>query len=189
MKSGNTNVHLTLPSKSYLRKMKKILTLSLCFFPLLISSRAYSQVSGAQGHSTDPVIIAGIELIVVLGVLYFLVPKKPKEGSNQAERSYLGLGIFGFVLLVMMVTNPSLEDHRQAVMHEMEKDISKSSSGDRSDSWEQLGLQLGESLGRLVLDRVVERENFILFSVSTITIDKSTKDMGFGIFGHVWLLH
>jgi hypothetical protein len=115
-----------------------------------------------------------------------LLPKTPKEGSPEKRNRYVGLIIFGFVLLAMMITNPSLEDHRQAVMKELERNITKSSSRDQSNGWEQLGVQLGESIGKLVLDRVIERENYLLFSISTVSVDHSKKDIGFGMFGHVW---
>ena len=170
--------------------MRKIIILAFSAFLLFFPGRAYAQASTLKDHSVDPVVIAVIELVVVLGVLYFLLPKKPKDGSPEKQHRYVGLIIFGFVVLVMMVTNPSLEDHRHAVMHEMEKEINKSSSGDHeSDSWEKFGLQLGESIGKLVLDQVVERENYLLFSISTIHAGSAKKDMGIGVFGHVLLIN
>jgi Domain of unknown function (DUF4359) len=170
--------------------MRKTIALGLCAFLTLFTGRVNAQASSSQDTAMDPMVIAVIELVVVLGVLYFLLPKKSKEESTEKRKSNIGLIIFGFVLLVMMVTNPSLDDHRQAVMHEMEKSITKSSPGDHeSDSWEKIGEQLGESIGKFFLDRVVERENFLLFSISTVNVDHSKKDIGFGIFGHVWVYH
>ena len=122
-------------------------------------------------------------------MFYFLVPKKPKEGSTEKRKSFVGLIVFGFILLAMMTTNPSLDDHRQAVMKELERNITQSPYHESSDGWEQLGIQLGESIGKLVLDRVVERENYLLFSISTVSVEHSKKDIGFGIFGHVWVYH
>ncbi len=170
--------------------MKKTNTIGFCTFLSLIAVRAYAQDSSSHYTAMDPVIIAGIELIVVLGVLYFLIPKKPKEEPIEKKKNYVGLVIFGFVLLAMMVTNPSLEDHRQAVTDELGKKISQSTSGDQeSDSWEKIGAQIGESIGKIVLDRVVKRENYLLFSITTVKVGDVKKDLGFGVFGKVWLYH
>jgi hypothetical protein len=138
----------------------------------------------------DPVVIAGIEIVVLLGALYFLLPKKPKEEGTEKKNRYVGLIVFGFVLLAMMTTNPSLEDHRQAALDELGRKISQSNSGDHTaDGWKQIGTQLGESIGKIILDRVVERENYLLFSITTVHAGDAKKDIGFGIFGKVWLYH
>jgi hypothetical protein len=169
--------------------MKKIVTIGLWTFLSIFTGRAYAQAAASHDKATDPVTIAVIELVVVLGALYFLLPKNSKGEVTAKKNNYVGLIVFGFILLAMMTSNPSLEDHRQAVMEELESKISNSSSSDRSDNWEQLGAKLGESIGKIFLDRAVARENFLLFSITTITIDNSKKDIGFGIFGKVWLYH
>ena len=170
--------------------MKKIVTVGICTSLSIFTGRAFAQASTFHDKPLDPVVIAGIEIIVLLAALYFLLPKKPKEGEPEKKNRYVGLIVFGFVLLAMMTTNPSLEDHRQAVLDELGKKISEGQTGDHAaDGWEQFGLQLGESIGKLVLDRVVERENYLLFSITTVRAGDAKKDIGFGIFGKVWLYH
>jgi hypothetical protein len=170
--------------------MKKIATLGLCTCLSTLTGRAYAQASAFHDTPMDPVVIAGIEIVVLLGALYFLLPKKPTEEGTEKKNRYVGLIVFGFVLLAMMSTNPSLEDHRQVVLDELGKKISQNNSGDHaSDGWEQFGIQLGESIGKIVLDRVVERENYLLFSITTVQAGDAKKDIGFGILGKVWLFH
>jgi len=168
--------------------MKKTNSIGLGASLSLMALRAYGQSASSHDRPMDPVIIAGIELIVVLGVLYFLIPKNPKEESTEKKKNYVGLVIFGFVLLAMMVTNPSLEDHRQAVTDELGKRISQSRSRDQeSDNWAQIGAQFAESIGKIVLDRIVTRENYLLFSITTVKVGDAKKDLGFGVFGKVWI--
>jgi hypothetical protein len=170
--------------------MKKIVTIALCTCLSIFTGRAYAQASSFHDNSVDPVVIVAIELMLVLGALYFLLPKKTKKEGTGKKNRYVGLIVFGFVLLAMMATNPSLEDHRQAVLDELGKNISRSNSGDHAaDGWEQFGLQLGESIGKIVLDRVVERENYLLFSITTVHAGDAKKDIGFGVFEKVWLYH
>ena len=110
--------------------------------------------------------------------------------TAEKRKGYAGLIVFGFVLWAMMTTNPSLEDHRQAVLDELAKKVSQSQSGDHEgDSWAALGIQLGESIGKMVLDRVVERDNYLLFSITTVRVGDAKKDIGFGVFGKVWVYH
>jgi hypothetical protein len=170
--------------------MKKIVTIGLYTSLSIFAGRAYAQASTFHDKPMDPVVIAGIEIVVLLGALYFLLPKKQTEEGTEKKNRYMGLIVFGFALLAMMATNPSLEDHRQAVLDELGKKISQSNSGDHAaDGWEQLGIQLGESIGKIVLDRVVERDNYLLFSITTVHAGDAKKDIGFGIFGKVWLYH
>lgn len=163
-------------------KMKKTATVGLCLCLSLLTGRVCAQASRFNEKPIDPVIIAGIELVVVFGVLYFLLPKRPKDGSAEKRKGYGGLIVFGFILLAMMTTNPSLEDHRQAVLDELGRKIRQAKSADHSeDSWAEIGAQLGESFGKIVADRVVERDNYLLFSITTVHVGDAKKDIGFGI--------
>ena len=167
--------------------MTRLVAIALCLFLCILTVQVYAQGSASGDKSTDPVFIAGIELVVVLGVLYFLLPKNAKDDSTDRRNSYVGLMIFGFILLAMMTTNPSLEDHRQAVMNEVENKINKHQADAPSDGLDQVGASIGETIGKFVLDRVVERENYLLFSVTIVKVENSKRDIGVGIFGKVWL--
>jgi hypothetical protein len=93
--------------------------------------------------------------------------------------------IIGFFLLALMATNPSIEDHRQAVMNELEKKMSLESNPD--NKWEQVGQSIGMALGQGIIDKAVSRENFLVFSITKISFNSKTKSIGYGFLGKVWI--
>jgi len=62
------------------------------------------------------------------------------------KKSQITLIIIGFILLALMATNPSIEDHRQAVMNEIKKKMSEDS--DPNNKWEQVGQAIGMAFGQ-----------------------------------------
>ena len=93
--------------------------------------------------------------------------------------------IIGFFLLALMATNPSIEDHRQAVMNELEKKMSQESNPD--NKWEQVGQSIGMALGQGIIDKAVSRENFLVFSIPKISFNSKTKSIGYGFLGKFWI--
>jgi hypothetical protein len=141
-----------------------------------------------KNNLMDPITIGFLEIVVGLGIFYFLAPTSEEERAPDSDYSYTKLVIFGFILLVMLVTNPSVEDHRQAVMDEIEKKITGSQASNQSeDVWSQIGMKIGESIGKVVLDQAVERDNYLLFSVTILKLNNSKREVGIGIFGKVWI--
>lgn len=97
--------------------------------------------------------------------------------------------VFGFILIAMMATNPSLEDHRQAVIDEIMKGTNNSKANSPDNDWEKLGTEIGKSLGKTLINNLVRRENYLLFSLTKISIDGTEKNVGIGIFGKVWIFN
>lgn len=93
--------------------------------------------------------------------------------------------IIGFILLALMATNPSIEDHRQAVMEEIKKKISGDSKP--NDKWEQVGQAIGIAFGQGIIENSVTRDNYIIFSITKINFADKVKNIGFGILGKVYL--
>jgi len=99
---------------------------------------------------------------------------------------YIILIVIGFGLLALMATNPSIEDHRQAVVKFMKNNMNYSSSINSSNDW----ASLGQAVGLGIIQRAVGRQNFILFSLTTIASpDRSTNVIGFGFLGFVKLFN
>jgi hypothetical protein len=106
------------------------------------------------------------------------------------KQSQITLIVIGFILVALMATNPSTEEHKDAIKKEIFKAIE---SDNNSNSAQQLGEKIGESIGGALIDNMVERQNYILFSLTTIKIVKQQDDVTnntitLGIFGQIILL-
>jgi hypothetical protein len=99
------------------------------------------------------------------------------------NQNQITLIVIGFILVALMATNPSIEDHRQAVVDNM--DLSESSGGD--NQWEKVGQAIGIALGQGIVEKAVTRENYILFSITTISFGGIIREIGIGVFGKVWI--
>jgi hypothetical protein len=104
--------------------------------------------------------------------------------------------ILAFVLLVLMATNPTLEDHREAVKDLALKEMGRnsSSSSKNGNEFSKLGEQIGENIGRGMLDMMVNnlvtRDNYLIFSATRLKqndIDKP-KTVGYGFLGNVYMM-
>jgi len=107
------------------------------------------------------------------------------------KQSQISLIVIAFILVALMATNPSTEEHKEAIKKEIFKAIE---SDGNSNSAEQLGEKIGEAFGGAIIDNMVERDNYILFStvktksILTVTNDIPSKILSFGIFGNVFML-
>ena len=103
------------------------------------------------------------------------------------KTSQISLLVFGFILIALMATNPSIEDHRIAVFDEMKEKIPSSSSSVSTNEWQKAGEAIGFAIGKGILENAVSRENYILFSGTKITLNGNQKFVGIGILGNVWV--
>jgi len=101
------------------------------------------------------------------------------------KKSQITLIIIGFILLALMATNPSIEDHRQAVMKELEKKMSQESNPD--NKWEQVGQAIGMAFGQGIIDKAVTRDNYLIFSITKLSFGNKSKYAGIGILGKVFI--
>lgn len=106
------------------------------------------------------------------------------------KQSQIILIVIGFLLVALMATNPSFEEHKEAIKKEIFKAIE---SDNNSNIAQQLGEKIGEAFGGAIIDNMVERQNYILFSLTTIKIVKQQDDVTnntitLGIFGQIILL-
>ncbi|HOD61976.1 MAG TPA: hypothetical protein PKG96_07740 [Bacilli bacterium] len=104
------------------------------------------------------------------------------DNSNKSEsfptwKKHLGLIIFisliSFVLLICVITNPTLEAHRQA--------YNKYYYSHFHNSIENYDIGLSKEFYREARTLKTNRKNYIFFSITT----HNGKNVGFGMFGHV----
>jgi hypothetical protein len=101
------------------------------------------------------------------------------------KKQQVVLVIIGFILLALMATNPSIEDHRQAVLEKMKERLSQASDG--ANQWEKVGQAIGVALGQGIVEKAVSRKNYLFFSATTISFKDNSKNIGFGVLGKVFL--
>ncbi len=103
------------------------------------------------------------------------------------NKTQITLIITGFIILALMATNPSIEDHREGVKKMYKEKLQK----DNRDGNENLASQIGSGIGMMIgdglINKMVSRENYLLFSITEITLDGKTKNVGIGILGQVFV--
>lgn len=101
------------------------------------------------------------------------------------KQSQITLIVIGFILLALMATNPSIEDHRQAVVEKVKENIAKSSNSDSKNQWQKAGEVIGMAIGQGILEKAVSRENYLLFSLTKVSFGDKSNNIGVGILGKV----
>jgi hypothetical protein len=105
------------------------------------------------------------------------------------KSSQITLIIIGFILLALMATNPSIEDHRQAVTEKMKEKMTESSNSESKNEWQKAGEAIGMAIGGGIVEKSVSRDNYLLFSLTKITFGDKSKNIGLGIIGNVWIFN
>ncbi len=95
----------------------------------------------------------------------------------------------GFLMLGMMVTNPSLDDHRKEVSELLKKTIANGQSGNSGDFKLQKRQVINLLIGTRLINTNIDRTNLILFSLTKMQIGSVSNTIGFGIFGSVILFN
>lgn len=104
------------------------------------------------------------------------------------KQSQITLIIIGFILVALMATNPSTAEHKEAVKQKVSTAFENNTSN--GNAFQKLGEQLGQTIGMVIIDKMIKRENFLLFSLTKskfLNNDEKEKVVGFGILGKVYL--
>lgn len=96
--------------------------------------------------------------------------------------------IISFLLVTLMVTNPPTAEHKEAVKEK----VSAAFQNNNTDGnvFQKLGEQLGQTIGMVLIDKMIKRENYLLFSLTKsrfLDNDEKEKVVGLGILGKVYL--
>lgn len=107
---------------------------------------------------------------------------KRKKKSNKA----LWAIVVVLVLILMGVTCPSHEDHKQAVTKAVNEYANREVVHDDSP-WTTLGALFVDGLVNALVEEVFSTQNYLVCSVGTITyMDGEKEHVSFGILGHVF---
>jgi len=104
------------------------------------------------------------------------------------KQSQISLIVIGFILVALMATNPSTAEHKEAVKEKVSAAFENNNSD--GNAFQKLGEQLGLSIGMVIIDKMIKRENYLLFSLTKskfLDNDEKEKVVGLGILGKVYL--
>ena len=104
------------------------------------------------------------------------------------KKYYISPLLIGFILISLMATNPSTEEHKEAVKEKISAAFENNNSD--GNAFQKLGEQLGQTIGMALIDKMIKRENYLLFSLTKVKLldeYKNEKVVGYGFFGKVYL--
>ena len=104
------------------------------------------------------------------------------------KQNHIILIVIGFLLVALMATNPSSEEHKEAVKEKVSAAFENNNSD--GNAFQKLGEQLGQTIGMAIIDKMIKRENYLLFSLTKskfLDNDEKEKVVGLGILGKVYL--
>ena len=100
------------------------------------------------------------------------------------KQNQITLIIIGFILVALMATNPSTDEHKEAVKEKVSAAIENNNSNGNAFQ------KLGQTIGIALIDKMIKRENYLIFSITKVKlldIYKNEKVVGYGILGKVYL--
>ncbi len=98
--------------------------------------------------------------------------------------------MFGILLIIATITNPNTDRHKEVMKTKLNKltqnPLPKSDKKlGNTDSLS--GMMLAEKFVNKMVDQIVSVDNYFLFSLTVATYRGSTKTIGFGAFGKVYI--
>src|SRR4030042_5964285 len=101
--------------------------------------------------------------------------------------------IIAIVLVLALFTNPKQEQHKEVLKTKMTVFMQKSMKDnikETDNEWEQagqsLGLMLGGAIINTMIDNMISSTNFVLFSITQMTLEGDKTPIGIGIFGNIF---
>lgn len=108
----------------------------------------------------------------------------PSMRKGRHTRRKIILAVLALLLVVMALTCPGKETHKDAVGKEVERTIS-SMSGD-GGSWGVIGDMMMSGIATFAVDQLLDVEDYVFFSIGSIRYGDRSKAVSFGIFNHVF---
>lgn len=114
------------------------------------------------------------------------VESKPKSSHRLIWAGVIIIGL----LLFMGITNPSKDDHREAIREKITRGITHAVASQNNDDFFQslsmISHLFAGPLVNMTLDNVLEYNNYVLFSTTSIQTKKGDITTSYGIFGKVF---
>ena len=104
------------------------------------------------------------------------------------KQSQITLIVISLFAIALMATNPSTAEHKEAVKDKVSAAFENNNID--GNAFQKLGEQLGQTIGMALIDKMIKRDNYLLFSLTKskfLDNDEKEKVVGFGILGKVYL--
>ncbi len=107
-------------------------------------------------------------------------------------------GAITFLVIAMItgiaaLTNPNQTRHKEVLRNRIKEYIQQSIAPNESeptDEWSEAGNAIAQLLGGAIIDQIIEQavstENYVIFSLTKLTLKGETKTIGIGAFGNVY---
>lgn len=94
--------------------------------------------------------------------------------------------------LVAIFTNPDTDQHREAVKTEFLAEYQKKMATEETNNeWGQMEAAIGSMFGNALigqlLQTMISSENYLLFSLTKVTLGDQSRVIGVGLFGNVFI--
>lgn len=91
---------------------------------------------------------------------------------------------------VCVVTCPDQDAHTQALKNLLNEvlteELSKDAASDEDAGWVMFGSMIGTGVGGMVIDNILNVENYFVCSIGTVTYDGETHIVSVGLLNHVF---
>lgn len=91
---------------------------------------------------------------------------------------------------VCVVTCPDQEAHTQDLKNLLNEvlteELSKDAASDEDAGWVMFGSMIGTGVGGMVIDNILNVENYFVCSIGTVTYDGETYIVSLGVLNHVF---
>lgn len=110
------------------------------------------------------------------------------------KKQYLTYSVLAVLLLVALLTNPPQERHKEVIKTKVNAHLQKSLKEAEIDTenpfaqaGQSIGMLLGSTMVNGIIDNSISTDNYLIFSITKVTIDGKSKVIGMGAFGNVFL--
>jgi hypothetical protein len=107
------------------------------------------------------------------------------------KRIYI-IATFLIIVLFGVLTNPDVNDHREEIKTRIMNAIKNNAAiakpgNDFESAGEAFGLVLAGTFVEKLVENMVSRSNYLIFSTTRVEWKGETKTVGFGLFGQVYI--
>jgi hypothetical protein len=131
-------------------------------------------------------LILPLILILAMSFMIILIMNNANTVSGVSYKKFY----FTALILALMATNPSTDDHKSTVIVKVKKTLEDYSTQQSIDNlWANTGRELGLSIAQAIIEKSISRDNYLIFSFTKSTFAEKDDIIGIGILGKVWLLN
>lgn len=119
-------------------------------------------------------------------------PEQPQKKSSKTLWKII-LGLVVFIILMLAVTNPGADAHKEKVRTEVSKAVEKATETTDNNFFSQAMRSVAKMMAGTVMDEAMDQlfqyHNYIICSKGTVEFDGKEHTVSFGILGKVYTMN